>query len=416
MPIKRKIFIDRADRLQRMPVPTDTDLDRIAVRLQKRGVDVIDLARDAVDVREAVAALDMTADADHWRQAGDDDLARLRVAVSEWYGSRFGIRLDPRLEIEVVPNAFVGLCFLTLAFVDVGDVVLLPDPGRPMYRSAVALADGGVVPYHLWERNDFLPSLPGVEAGLAGRVRLMIVCYPHDPTAAMADLSVFTQAVAFARRQNILIVFDGSYSHGTFGPVRPRGLLEAKGARGVGVEIFPFDTNFGISDVPLTVIAGNRDAVNAVSFLVQATGLCPQRGAVHAALTLLEHADRHIEERSRQLEEPRRILAETFSELRLAPRSSPTAPFLWVSVPAAVGAEGFARRLLRRAGVRTRPGTIYGERGEGFVRVSIPDSTEVANEVAGRIRKHAHLYQRRIPRERRLGARRRQSRGETDTQ
>jgi LL-diaminopimelate aminotransferase len=123
-----------------------------------------------------------------------------------------------------------------------------------------------------------------------------------------------------------------------------------------------------------------------------------------------------MEERSRQLDEPRHILAETFSELRLAPRSSPTTPFLWVSVPAAVGAEGFARRLLRRAGVRIRPGTAYGERGEGFVRVSIPESTELANEVAGRIRRHAHLYQRRIPRERRIGSRRRKSRRATDTE
>jgi LL-diaminopimelate aminotransferase len=228
-------------------------------------------------------------------------------------------------------------------------------------------------------------------------------------------LSVFTQAVAFARRQNILIVFDGAFSHGTFGPVRPRGLFEAKGARGVGVEIFPFDTNFGIRDLPLTIVAGNRDAVAAVSFLVSTTGLRPQRGAVRAALAVLEDADARVEERSRQLDEPRHILTETFTELGLAPRSSPTTPFLWVSVPSAVGAEGFCRRLLRRAGVRIRPGTAYGERGEGFVRVSIPHNAELAASVADRIRRHGHLYQRKIPRERRLGTRRKRTRDDPDT-
>ena len=402
MPISRKISLDRADRLQRMPLSADSDLERMAARLSGRGVEVIDLASVRAGLREIEPPPGADSAYTDWHLADATDLARLKVVVSEWYESRFGVSLDPRFEIEIVPNVFMAMSLLTLAFVDTGDVALIPDPGRPLYRGAVALSGGGSVPYYLWERNDFLPSFPGIEAGMAGRTRLMVMSYPHDPTTAMADINCLLEAVAFAKRQNILVVFDAAYTHVAHGPLRPRGFLEVKGARGVGVEIFSLASNFGVKNLPLAVVAGNREAVNAVSFLSEATGLRPMRATVRTAEALLKEGESHFKQRLERLEISRRILIEAFSKVRWTPRTSPAVPFLWLAAPASIGAEGLCRRLLKRTGVRLRPGTMFGERGEGFVRAAIPDNPEIAATVADRLERHAHMYQRKIPRARRL--------------
>lgn len=412
MPITRKINLDRADRLQRMPVSLDSDLDRMAARLAARDVEIIDLSSLRIGMGQLQPPAETAGDPAGWELASDDDLAHFREGVARWYESRFGISLDPRHEIEIVPNEFVAMSLLALAFVDTGDVALIPDPGKPVYRGAIALSGGGAVPYYLWERNDFLPSFAGIEAGMAGRTRLMVLSYPHDPTTAMADINVLHEAVAFAKRQNMLLVFDASYTHIASGPLRPRGLLEVKGARGVGVEVFSLSRNFGVGNLPLTIVAGNKDAVNAVSFLSSATRLCPLRATVRMAEMLLRQGESAFTARLQRLETARRTLVETFTEMRWTPRVSPAVPYIWLSVPATAGAEGICRRMLKRTGIRLRPGTVFGERGEGFVRAAIPDDPELAETAAERLKHHAHLYQRKIPRARRLPTRRK-SKGES---
>src|SRR3972149_548881 len=172
MPVTRKIFIDRADRLQRMPVGTALDLEHIAARMTRRGVEVIDLSRATVPQAQDSPSFKVAERTGDWYPATDELLSELAEAVSEWYNRRFGVELDPAREVVVVPNSVMALTFLALAFVDSGNMVLLPDPGLPFYRGAVALCGAGVTPYHLWERNDYLPSFPGLAAGLVGPSRL----------------------------------------------------------------------------------------------------------------------------------------------------------------------------------------------------------------------------------------------------
>ena len=398
MPVTRKIFIDRADRLQRMPVGTALDLEHIAARMTRRGVEVIDLSRATVPQAQDSPSFKVAERTGDWYPATDELLSELAEAVSEWYNRRFGVELDPAREVVVVPNSVMALTFLALAFVDSGNMVLLPDPGLPFYRGAVALCGAGVTPYHLWERNDYLPSFPGLEAGLVGRTRMMVLSYPNNPTAAVADLNTLTQAVSFGRRQGIFMVFDAAFTHAFHGPVRPHGFLEVPAARGVGVEIFPIGTCFGIEELPLTVVVGNREALTAISFLTQASRLRPLSRTVRVAIDVLKNAEALMSRRMEQLACCRNILVEALTEVGWRPRTAPTVPFVWVAVPGMVGSEGFCRRLLRRTGLRITPGSIFGVRGEGFARASIPASEDKAKVAADRLRSHARLYQRRIPR------------------
>lgn len=414
VPITRRLQLDRADRLQRMPMRADAELDRIAERLRHRGVQVIDLAQRIVPDAEMVSRFNATLSGAGSEPVLHTDTQALREQLAAWYQARFDVALSPDHEIEVVPNIELAASLVALAFVDAGDMALLPDPGPMSFRRGVILAGGGVIPYPLLERNDYLPNFVALENGLAGRLRLMVLLYPNDPTTVIGDLSVFNQAVAFAKQNNVLLVSDASHAHGISGPTQPRSLLEVPAARGVGVEFWPLDAPLGLPQLPLTVVAGNRDVVSALKFLSEAGHLEPSRPAVEITQTLLHNAEPTLRDRLQRLDASRQVLVDALTEIGWRPRSSATVPYVWASVPTVVDNVSFCRRLLRRTGVRVRPGTAFGERGEGFMRISIPPDETLAKAVAERLRSHARLYQRRLPRGRRLRAQTRRDQSAKD--
>ncbi|MEW5702463.1 MAG: aminotransferase class I/II-fold pyridoxal phosphate-dependent enzyme [Candidatus Zixiibacteriota bacterium] len=410
-PLTRKILLDRTDRMQRLGVPS-MDLEQTALRLGRREVEIIDLSRLTVSgtltAREvdSVAVVSERGSSD-WQEPTEADFATLTDAFVRWYDHRFGVALDPAREVVAAPNPIVGLFSLSLAFVEAGDLVLLPDPGAAFYRGTIVLAGGGAVPYHLWERNDYLPSFPGLEAGLVGRTRMMVLSHPHNPTTAAADVGVHVQAVAFARQHQVLLAHDSAFTFAVDGAFRPRSFLQTHGAKGVGVEISPIGVNFGLTNLPVTFVCGNRDAVAAAAFLLQRSGLHPSRAALRVAQHLLEHAEEILARRTGRLKASRQLLTETAVALGWNPRSSPTAPFLWIAIPTTLNSEAFCRRILRRTGILLNPGTAFGERGEGFVRMAIPEDHAVAVAAAERLQRHARFYQRPLPRHRPLRVRRR---------
>lgn len=395
MTLGRRIFLDRTDRLQRLAVPSQ-DLARIAERLRRRGVEIIDLSRVSSQTVHREHGHDHRRS--DWRPATREQMAALREAAAHWYEHRFAVTLDPELEITFAPNAVIAMTLLSMAFVEAGDMVLLPDPGAAFYRGAVVLAGGGVVPYHLSEGGGFRPRFSTLAERLVGRTRMIVLSYPHNPTAAMPDDALYSEAVAFARKQQTLIVSDAAFSFASDGNKRPPSFLSASFATGVGVEIAALDTNFGVNGLSLALICGNREAVSAVGFLAESSHWAIPQGMVRAAIQLLVDGEALLKERLANLAKSRQLITKVIDEIGWTPRHSPTTPFLWVSVPARVGAEAFCRRMLRRTGVLMAPGTDFGEGGEGFIRITIPEDIKTTETVCERLHRHAKVYQRRLPR------------------
>ncbi len=395
MNLGRRIFLDRTDRVQRLAVPSQ-DLAHIADRLRRRGIEIIDLSRISNRHQEAAATPASTQSG--WEPATRDQMIALREASAHWYEHRFGVELDPELEITFAPNAIVGLTTLAMAFVEAGDMVLLPDPGAAFYRGAVVLSGGGVIPYHLNEGNGYRPRFAALAERLVGRTRMIVMSYPHNPTTAIADVALYAEAVAFARKHQTLVVADAAFTFASDGKDKPPSFLSSSFATGVGVEIAALDTNFGITGLSLALLCGNREAVSAVRFLLESSHWLPSRGMATAAIQLLLNGDSKGKARMSRLAESRSLITSTIKEIGWLPHGSSTTPFLWVSVPARVGAEAFCRRMLRRTGVLMAPGSDFGEGGEGFVRMTIPENLQVAQSVAERLTRHAKVYQRRLPR------------------
>jgi aspartate/methionine/tyrosine aminotransferase len=292
------------------------------------------------------------------------------------------------------------MTFLSIAFVEAGDMVLLPDPGAAFYRGAVVLAGGGAVPYHLTESTGFRPRFTALAERLVGRTRMIVLSYPHNPTTTLPDDSLYSDAVAFARKHQTLVVSDAAFSFASDSSKNPPSFLSASFATGVGIEIAALDTNFGVSGLSLALMCGNREAVSAVGFLTESSHWQPSQGMVTRAINLLMDGEAGLRKRMSNLAESRKLITDTIVDIGWTPHTSPTTPFLWVSVPARVGAEAFCRRMLRRTGVLMAPGTDFGDGGEGFIRIAIPDDDKIAAVICERLHRHAKIYQRRLPRPR----------------
>jgi len=386
----RKIILDRADRLQRMP-PELAHLDRLAARWDKRSVSIIDLAGidcspDPDFLPPAPSVTDLTSPPDEKTWLSFAEL------VTRYYESRCAAGLDPQKEILPVVGRKAALHLLALAFVDPGEMVLVPDPGPPLFRHAAALCGGGMQIYCLHDRDHYIPDCRRIADGLAGKTKLWILGYPHDPTTALADRDLITEVIRLARRHNILVAQDGTFAALAGRNADEAGLFADTHARATSVEVFSFDHAFGLGQLQLAVLVGNREALAGVKFLAESTGMLPSRGVLEVGRWALQHADRLRETRRGGFIEAHRVLAEALERLGWHVRSSEGLPFCWVTLPRRYTSLGFARRLLRRTGIMIAPGTIFGEQGEGYARISLLTDLEKMKTAAARLVEFGHLW------------------------
>jgi LL-diaminopimelate aminotransferase len=389
----RKIIIDRADRLQRMP-PEFTSLDRLAARLDKRLVQttdlsVLDTTLDAnVDVPvPTVEDLVSPADAGTYRD--------FCGAVAAYFNGRYGLALNSEQEILPVAGTAAGLFLLGLAYVDPGEMVLVPDPGPPVYRNAAALCGGGVQTYNLHDRYDYLPDCRTMAAGLAGRTKLWIIGYPHNPSTALADRDLITEIIRLSRKRDILIVYDGTFSLLSDNGRSDAEYLADPRARSTGIEIISFDHNFGLGRLNLAVMIGNREAIAGIAFLAAGAGLMPNRGKLKIGRWALDNAENLLRQRRARLAESYAYLADGLKQLDWVARWNNGLPFCWLTLPRRFSSLGFARRLLRRTGLKIAPGTIFGEQGEGYARVSLLTDPAGMKQAASRLVEFGTLWKKR---------------------
>ncbi len=389
----RRIILDRADRLHRMP-PEFVNLDRLAARLDKRLIQTIDLSLIDCSLNPELKPPTPSI-ADLAAPPEEKTYLAFCESVARYYEARYGTALNPEKEILPVPGAATGLYLLALAFVDPGEMVLLPDPGPPVYRSAVALCGGGIQTYYLYDRSNYVPDCRTISASLAGRTKLWVLGYPHNPTTALADRDLITEVTRLARKHNILIVFDGTFSFLADSATDDAGFLANARARATGVEIVSFDHNFGLGDLRLAALVGNKEAIVGVKFLAESAGLLPSRGILKIGCWAMQYADRLIKDRRRRLNEAQAVLTEALEKPGWQVRSSGGLPFCWITLPRRFSSLGFTRRLLRRTGVKVTPGTVFGEQGEGYSRISLLTDLEKMKTAAARLVEFGSLWQKR---------------------
>jgi L-glutamine---4-(methylsulfanyl)-2-oxobutanoate aminotransferase len=349
-------------RLERLPQQYFTQLlARVAEAAAAEGEPVLDLGRGNPEVGppphvvEALVA--SAARPDVHGYAPFAGLPELKEAIAARYADVYGVELDPRREVAIVPGTKTALVEVALAVSERGTTIVLPDPGYADYPSAVAIAAA---------RRASLPvePEPDWDAAPVDDVSLLYLNYPSNPTAAAAPPGVFAAAVDYAQRTGAALLHDFAYGDLVFDGRRPESFLAQDGAREVGVELFSMSKSYGMAGWRLGFVVGNAELVRRVDLLqdhMRAGIFMPLQRAAIAALTGPQDS---VEERRATYERRRDRAVEALGHL--APRGEGTF-FVWFQLPRSYTAE----RLLTEARVALAPGEGFGARGAGYARLSL---------------------------------------------
>jgi LL-diaminopimelate aminotransferase len=305
--------------------------------------------------------------------------------VAGWYARRFGVTLDPDREVLTLIGSKEGLAHLPWVFVNPGEVTLVSDPGYPVYATATLMAEGDPYPVPMSPERGWRPDLRAIPDEAARRARLFFLNYPNNPTAGVADLEFFREVVEFARRWNILVVHDNTYSEIAYDGYRPPSLLEVPGARDVGVELHSLSKTYCMTGWRLGFAVGNAAAIQALGTLKTNID-SGQFAAIQAAgVAALTGPDAPVRERVAKWQARRDAVVAGLRQAGLDAPVPKATFYLWIPVPEGYDSVGFAGHLLERAGVVVAPGIGYGRRGEGYIRISLTTADDLFAEAIRRI-------------------------------
>jgi LL-diaminopimelate aminotransferase len=385
--------IPLADRLTKLPPYLFAEIDRKKREVRARGVDVIDLGIGDPDLPTAPHIIRALQDAaekpEHHRYPSYEGMPTFRQAVADWYAKRFGVRLDAETEVLTLIGSKEGTAHMPLAFVNPGDVVLVPDPGYPVYAAGTWFAGGQCHFMPLRRANGFRPDLAAVPPEVARRAKLMFLNYPNNPTAAVASLDFFREVVDFARRHEILVCHDAMYSELKFDGYQPPSVLEVDGARDVAVEFHSLSKTYSMTGWRLGFCVGNAAAVAGLGKIktnVDSGAFEAVQEAGTAALT----GSQDVPEQYRATYQQRRdVVVDGLRRLGWDVDVPKATFFVWAPVPGGTDSRAFATRLLEEAGVVVTPGVGFGESGEGFYRIALTVGVDRLAEAMERLRKLA---------------------------
>ena len=363
-----------SDRMQSFTDHFFTGLNSRIRELQARDKDVIRLdvgSPDLPPAPEIIEALNRSAaHPNHHGYQPYRGTQALREAWGGMYQRLYQVKLDPDSEILPLIGSKEGIFYLVMACIDPGEVVLIPDPGYLTYDRATRFAGGAPVYLPLLPENAFLPELQNIPEQILKRAKMLWLNYPNNPTAATVNLEFFTQAVAFARQHDLLVCHDAAYTQVTYDGYQAPSILQVPGAKEVAVEFNTLSKSHNMAGWRMGVVVGNSSALQSLCTLktnVDSGQFLPVMEAATAALTGDQSwlADRNGIYRQR-----RDLVIEALHSSGLNARVPQGSLYIWCPVPAGWSSETFASTLLDQAYISLTPGTIFGEHGNGFVRIS----------------------------------------------
>lgn len=313
------------------------------------------------------------------------DLPELLTAVSDYYKSRFGVEIAPDY-ITGVHGTQEGMGHLGMALLDPEDVVLLPNPGYPIFEAGAYLSGAHMEFYELREENQFLPVLSEIPEEIARKAKLMVLSYPYNPVCRTAPREFYEEVVAFAKKYDIFVVHDNAYSDIIYDGRPGESFLSIPGAMEIGAEFFSLSKSFNITGARVSFLLGRKDAVDALKLLRSqydfGTFLPIQYGAI-AALT---GSRDFVKQQCAEYQKRRDALCGGFRRIGWNVPDSEGTMFVWAPVPKGYrSSREFCTAMLTQAGVLCTPGDAFGSKGEGYVRFALVMPVEELNAVVNAV-------------------------------
>ena len=375
-------------RLEGLPPYPLADVPDVKARLLAEGRTVIDLGvgDPGLPVPEAAVetlrgAVGNPALSKYGFQRG---LPEYRHAIAGWLFRRFGAEVDPDLEVLPVIGSKEAIALTAFAVLDSGDSVLIPDPGYAPYFGGPYFAGADVIRFGLRAEDGYLIP-PDVIRQARGRLRMVYLNYPNNPTSAVADASYLREVVEACRERGAVLLFDNAYSEITFDGFRAPGLLDIEGGREVGIEFHSMSKTYNMTGWRLGWATGNRRLIGALRRVKTFFDTGAFMALQAAGAAVLEDPDAYIRWSLGHLVRRRDAAVAAFQAAGLEVTAPRGTLYLWFPVPSAEKAEDFCRRLLIESGVVLLPGSAMGPGGEGFVRASLAIHEDRWEEAGRRI-------------------------------
>lgn len=314
------------------------------------------------------------------------DLPQLTQAVIDRYQTRYGVALSPD-EVTSVYGSQEGIAHIGFALCNPGDIVLVPNPGYPVFSFGPSLAGADIRTYDLIEENGYLPNLSDIDEQTARAAKCIIVSYPLNPVCKCAPASFYEELIAWAKRYDVVVLHDNAYSDIVYDGKIGRSFLSYEGAKEIGAEFYSLSKSYNYTGARVSFLAGNKELVQTFkrmrSQIDYGTFLPVQYGAI-AALT---GSDDSVKEQCRIYEERRNALCDGFTEAGWRFERSEGTMFAWAKLPDGFEDDvEFVKTLFQRTGVLCTPGSSFGTLGKGHVRFALVLPADVIREAVAAVK------------------------------
>lgn len=299
------------------------------------------------------------------------DLPELTEAMQSFYQKRFGVQLEKN-EIMSMNGSQEGMTHFAWALCNPGDVVLVPNPGYPIFKIGPELCDAVTVEYPLYERNNFLPKLEDIPEETARKARFMVVSYPSNPVCSAADDCFYQELIAFAKKYDIMILHDNAYSDIVFDGKKGGSFLQYEGAKEVGVEFYSLSKSFNYTGARVSFCVGNAQIVEKFRTIRSQIDYGIFYPVQYGAIAALTGPQDSVAEQCKKYERRSRTLCRGLSQIGWKVKDTQGTMFVWAPLPEGFhNSNEFCMKLMEKSGVICTPGSSFGSLGEGYVRFAL---------------------------------------------
>ncbi len=385
------IDVKLADRVKYLPPYLFAAIDKMKDEALARGVDLINLSIGDPDVptpKHIVESMQVAVTKpEHHQYPSYEGMLAYRTAVADWYKTRFNVTVDHKTEVLSLIGSKEGIGHIPLAFVNPGDVVLVPSPGYPVYPVGTLFAGGESWLMPLLEENGYLPDFKAIPEDVLKRAKLMFLNYPNNPTSAGAPQSFYEEAIALAKKYNILICHDAAYSEVYFDGEKPKSFLEVPGAKEVGIEFHSLSKTYNMTGWRIGFAAGNAKVLAGLGKIKSNLDSGVFQAVQEASIVALKTDDAILADLRKIFQERRDAMYAGLTSLGLKVQKPKATFYLWAKVPQGYDSSSFVAHLLNNAGVLGTPGVGFGAPGEGYIRFALTKPVERIIEAVERIKK-----------------------------
>jgi alanine-synthesizing transaminase len=368
-------------RMMRLPPYIFGIVNQLKMEARRRGEDIIDLGMGNPDLptpKHIVHKLiEAAKNPRNHRYSASKGIYKLRLAITEWYRRRYDVELDPEAEAVVTIGAKEGLGHLVLATLGPGDVVLVPDPTYPIHAYSVVIAGGDLRSVPLIGKGDFFDRLLAATRQTWPPPKMLIISFPHNPTTEVVDIDFFENLVAFAKGHHLMIVHDLAYGDIVFDGYRAPSLLQVKGAKDVGVELFSLSKSYNMPGWRVGFAVGNAEMLAALARLKSYLDYGVFQPVQIASIIALNEDQECVRETVEIYRKRRDTLVNGLRRIGWEIEKPKGTMFVWGEIPRPLqkmGSIEFSKLLLREGQVAVSPGVGFGECGEGFVRFALVEN------------------------------------------